>query len=113
MVDDDPTLRILDQRILVRHGYRVLVAGDVTEAVRICTNREEHIHLVVTDVVMPGGSGRSIGDWILQHRPATKVIYMSGYTDDAIVRHGALHPGTFFLQKPLHRKAWRAKDGKY
>jgi DNA-binding NarL/FixJ family response regulator len=50
---------------------------------------------------MPGGSGRLIGDWILRHRPATKVIYMSGYTDEAVVRHGILDPGTLFLQKPF------------
>ena len=101
VVEDDPTLRALDQKILQQYGYRVLVAADVAEALRICTERVEDIHVVVTDVVMPGGSGRSIGDWILRHRPATKVVYMSGYTDDAIVRHGVLDPGMLFLQKPF------------
>jgi two-component system cell cycle sensor histidine kinase/response regulator CckA len=100
VVEDDLTLRALDQKILEHYGYRVLVAATAAEALRICADRTQQIHVIATDVVMPGGSGRLIGDWILRHRPETKVIYMSGYTDDAIVRHGVLDPGTLFLQKP-------------
>ncbi len=101
VVEDEPTLRGLDQNILEHYGYRVLVAVDVAEALSLCANHPEHIHVVVTDVVLPDGSGRTIGDWVLRHRAGTKVIYMSGYTDDAIVRHGILNPGTLFLQKPF------------
>jgi len=100
VVEDDPMLRALDKKILDKHGYHVLVAANLAEALRICTDRRD-IQVVVTDVVMPGGSGRSIGDWIHKHRPETKVIYMSGYTDEAVVRHGVMDPGTLFLQKPF------------
>jgi hypothetical protein len=101
VVEDDPTLRALDRKILERYGYRVLVAADAAEALLICADRTERIDVIATDVVMPGGSGRLIGDWILHHRPQTKVIYLSGYTDEAVVRHGILDPGTLFLQKPF------------
>jgi CheY-like chemotaxis protein len=101
VVEDEPTLRGLDQNILEQYGYRVLVAVDVAEALDICAKYTEEIHVVVTDVVLPDGSGRTIGDWVLQHRPGTRVVYMSGYTDDAIVRHGILDVDTTFLQKPF------------
>jgi FixJ family two-component response regulator len=55
----------------------------------------------LTDVIMPGGSGRTLGDWVAEHRPDTRVIYMSGYTDDAIAHHGVLEPGIHFIQKPF------------
>jgi PAS domain S-box-containing protein len=101
VVEDEPTLRGLDQNILEQYGYRVLVAVDVAEALDICAKYTDEIHVVVTDVVLPDGSGRTIGDWVLQHRPGTRVVYMSGYTDDAIVRHGILDVDTTFLQKPF------------
>ncbi|MBI3046868.1 MAG: response regulator [Acidobacteria bacterium] len=101
VVEDDPRLRALDERILKRYGYHVLVAADVEGAMRVCTEHRGPIHVVLTDVVMPGGSGRNIGDWVLEHRPETKVMYMSGYADTAIVHHGVLDPGTHFLQKPF------------
>jgi two-component system, cell cycle sensor histidine kinase and response regulator CckA len=101
VVEDEPTLRGLDRNILEHYGYRVLVAGDVAEALSVCASHADHIHVVVTDVVLPDGSGRTIGDWVLRHRQGTRVIYMSGYTDDAIVRHGILDMDTLFLQKPF------------
>jgi len=101
VVEDELTLQKLDQNILEQYGYRVLVAVDVAEALIICANHAEHIHVVVTDVVLPDGSGRTIGDWVLKHRAGTRVVYMSGYTDDAIVRHGILNADTMFLQKPF------------
>ena len=83
------------------HGYTVLVAADVAEAQRVSADHAGPIHLALMDVVMPGGSGRTIGDWITQRRPETRLLYMSGYTDDAIVHHGVLEPGTHFVQKPF------------
>lgn len=109
VVEDDARLRTLDERILRRYGYQVLVAVDAAEALRIMTEHEGPIHAVITDVIMPGGSGRTVGDWVLEHRPKTKIIYMSGYTDDAIARHGVLDPGTHFLQKPFSPAALARK----
>jgi PAS domain S-box-containing protein len=109
VVEDDARLRALDEKILRRYGYTVLLAEDAAEARRICAEYSGQIHLVVTDVVMPGGSGRTLGDWILQHHPETKVLYMSGYTDNAIVHHGVLDPGVHFLQKPFTPEAFVRK----
>ena len=105
VVEDDSRLRALDERILNRYGYSVLVAASAEDAVRICAGHRSPIHAAVTDVVMPGGSGRVVGDWVREHKPDTKVIYMSGYTDDAISRRGVLAPGVHFLQKPFSPEA--------
>ena len=101
LVEDDARLRTLDERILAQYGYHVLVAPAAADAIRICSDYGGPIHVVLTDVVMPGGSGRTIGDWIAENRPETKLVYMSGYTDSAIARHGVLEPGIRFLQKPF------------
>jgi PAS domain S-box-containing protein len=101
IVEDDARLRALDERILQRYGYRVLVAGGADDAIRTCSDYVGPIHVVLTDVIMPGGSGRTLGDWVAEHRPDTRVIYMSGYTDDAIAHHGVLEPGIHFIQKPF------------
>ena len=99
VVEDNDSLRVLSEKILRRCGYTVLVAADAAEARCVCTEQSERIHLVLTDVVMPGGGGRMIGDWVLQHWPKTKLIYMSGYTDHA--RYGILDSGAHFLPKPF------------
>jgi two-component system, cell cycle sensor histidine kinase and response regulator CckA len=109
VVEDDPRLRALDERILKRYGYTVLVAANAGDAVRILTEHPAPIHIVVTDVIMPGESGRAVGNWVTKHKPGTKVIYMSGYTDDAISRHGVLEPGAQFLQKPFSPEALARK----
>jgi two-component system, cell cycle sensor histidine kinase and response regulator CckA len=101
IVEDDARLRVLDQRVLARYGYNVLVASSCAEAQRVCTEHEGHIHIVLTDVVMPGGSGKNVSDWVAQTRPSTQVIYMSGYTDNTIMQRGLLTPGTQYLQKPF------------
>jgi signal transduction histidine kinase/DNA-binding response OmpR family regulator len=105
VVEDDVRLRDLDERILKKRGYHVLVAASAQEAIQTCTAYEEPIHLVLTDVIMPGGSGRVIGDWVVEHRPETRVVYMSGYTDNAIARHGVLEAGIRFLPKPFSPEA--------
>jgi two-component system, cell cycle sensor histidine kinase and response regulator CckA len=109
VVEDDPRLRALDERILKRYGYDVLVAASANDALRICTEHSGPIHAVLTDVVMPGGSGRTIGDWITEHKPTTKVVYMSGYTDDVILHHGILESSVQFLQKPFSPEALARK----
>jgi CheY-like chemotaxis protein len=105
VVEDDVRLRDLDERILKKRGYHVLVAASAQEAIQTCTAYAEPIHLVLTDVIMPGGSGRVIGDWVVEHRPETRVVYMSGYTDNAIARHGVLEAGIRFLPKPFSPEA--------
>ena len=101
IVEDDPRLRELDERILKRRGYKVMVAGSAADAIQTCTNYVDPIHVVVTDVIMPGGSGKTLGDWLAEHRRETKVVYMSGYTDNAIARHGVLEADIHFLPKPF------------
>jgi len=100
VVDDSSGLRQLTRRLLERQGYRVLVAADAEAAVRLFSS-EKSIDVLLTDVVMPGGSGPDLARQLTTRVPALKVIYMSGYTDDAIVQHGVLTPGIAFLHKPF------------
>ncbi len=101
VVEDAAPLRGLAERILQRHGYTVLVAGNAKEAERICAEYPGRLHVVLADVIMPGGGGRLVGEWIADRRPEARIIYMSGYSDDAIARHGLLDPKVAFLQKPF------------
>ncbi len=101
LVEDADMVRNLTQRILSKNGYTVLEAGNGAEALQICQNHSGPIHLLLTDVVMPGMSGRELADRLTPLRPGLKILYMSGYTDDAIVHHGLLEPGIAFLQKPF------------
>jgi hypothetical protein len=109
VVEDADSLRLLSEKILKRYGYTVLLAANGDEAQRVCLDHPDPIHVVLADVIIPGGSGRTIADWITRHRPETKIIYMSGYTDNAIVHHGVLDPGTAFLQKPFSPEALARK----
>ncbi len=116
LAEDDPNLRTLARDILDSQGYVVLESEDVEDAMRIAELYEGVVHLLVTDVVMPRMSGRGLADAIKRRRPDMKVLFMSGYTDDAIVHHGVLDPGTPFLQKPftpgaLARKVREVLDG--
>jgi len=101
LAEDDELLRNLARIILSDYGYRVLAAKNGAAAISIFESTEEPIHLLLTDVVMPGISGRELADRLTRLRPETKVLYMSGYTDDAIVHHGVLDEGVNFLQKPF------------
>jgi two-component system, cell cycle sensor histidine kinase and response regulator CckA len=100
VVEDEDGLRELAKRLLQRLGYTVLIAADASEASRLF---EEHptIDVLLTDVVMPGASGPELTSQLIERRPALKVIYMSGYTEDAIVHHGVLKAGIAFLHKPF------------
>jgi PAS domain S-box-containing protein len=102
VVEDEEGVRSLVCQTLTSHGYKVLEAAGAAQALTIAEQHTEPIHLLLTDVVMPQTGGRELAKRLstLLH-PETKVLYMSGYTDDAIVRHGVLEADTFFLQKPF------------
>lgn len=101
VVEDASGVRELTRRLLQREGYKVLVAADAAEGFRVFEQHPTSIDVVLTDVVMPGGSGPELARRLAERRPALRVIYMSGYTEDAIARHGVLEPGIDFLQKPF------------
>jgi len=101
IVEDEETVRKLAIRILKRQGYRILDASQGGEAFLLSEKYKEPIHLILTDVVMPGMSGRQLAERLREIHPEAKVLYMSGYTDNAILHHGVLEPGLQFLQKPF------------
>ena len=109
LVEDEDMVRSLAREILEAHGYAVSEARDSTEALCVCHTHSGSIHLLVTDVVMPGMSGRELAARLGTIHPETKVLYMSGYTDDAVVRHGVLNAGLAFLQKPFSANAFLGK----
>jgi DNA-binding NtrC family response regulator len=100
VVEDAEGLRKLARRLLQRQGYTVLVAANADEALRLF-ERNASIDVILTDVVMPGASGPELTRQLIERQPALKVIYMSGYTEEAIVHHGVLKPGIAFLHKPF------------
>jgi PAS domain S-box-containing protein len=109
VVEDQAEVRRLTHRVLAARGYRVLVAADGPEALRVAEQHPDPIHLLVTDVIMPGMSGREVALLLSPQRPAMKVLYLSGYADESIVHHGVLEPGIAFLQKPFTVEALARK----
>ena len=101
VVDDEEPLRVLFRRILGAKGYRVLVAGCADEAVDVVSAHGGRIDLLLTDVVLPGGTGREVARRLIELQPALPVLYMSGYAEDAIVERGVLEAGLAFLSKPF------------
>jgi DNA-binding response OmpR family regulator len=101
LVEDEEAVRDLVREVLAMQGYRVLEAATAAEALAIGEKHDGVIHLLVSDVVMPGMSGKELAERLAADRPGLRVLYMSGYTDTAIVHHGVLAPGTAFLQKPF------------
>jgi PAS domain S-box-containing protein len=100
VVDDAEGLRLLSRRLLERLGYTVLAAANAEEALAL-VEQHPNIDVLLTDVVMPGASGPELTLRLVAKRPALKVVYMSGYTEEAIVHHGVINPGTLFLHKPF------------
>jgi two-component system, cell cycle sensor histidine kinase and response regulator CckA len=109
LVEDDPQLRQLSSSVLAHCGYKMLVASSPEEGIEICRSNHRDIRLLVTDVVMPGMNGRQLAEQIQQVSPNVKVLYISGYTSNAIVHYGVLDPGLSFLPKPFTLSALVAK----
>jgi two-component system cell cycle sensor histidine kinase/response regulator CckA len=109
LVEDDDQVRAVAQSILKRHGYDVLMARHAGEALLFCEQHKGVIDLLLTDVVMPQMSGPELAHRLEKDRPEMKVLCMSGYTDDSIVRHGVLEEKVAYLQKPLTTEALARK----
>jgi PAS domain S-box-containing protein len=100
LVEDEEGVRGLAVLVLQTHGYKVLAADNGKEALRLIDKHQCRIDLLVTDVVMPGMGGPELAETLQPRFPQMKVLFSSGYTDDAVVRHGLLHEKVAFLQKP-------------
>jgi len=109
LVEDDPGVREFASTILSLYGYRVLAAGDAADALRLAEASERPIDLLLTDVVMPGASGPELVAMLEARSPGVKVVFMSGYTDDAVIRHGLLTADVAFIQKPYSAQALAEK----
>jgi len=103
LVEDEPQVRAVVEAMLKPLGYTVLAAGSASEAITIAESSPHAPDLLLTDVVMPGGSGRELSDTLMQRFPSLRVLFMSGYTDDAVLRHGIMHAEVDFVQKPFSR----------
>jgi CheY-like chemotaxis protein len=100
VVEDEEGLREVARKLLQAQGYTVLIAKNADEALRQF-ERNASIDVLLTDVVMPGASGPELTRRLVEQRPGLKVIYMSGYTEEALAQHGVLKPGIAFLHKPF------------
>jgi two-component system, cell cycle sensor histidine kinase and response regulator CckA len=105
LVEDAEPLRKLAQSFLELRGFRVLAAANGEEALELAVQNPEPIHLLLTDVVMPGMNGRVLAEHLGPRQPGMRVIYMSGYTDSFIAGHGVLKPGTHLIHKPFTEEA--------
>ena len=101
LVEDEQVVRNLSREVLEQYGYNVITAADGQEGLNMCRQFEGRIHLVITDVVMPRMGGRELAEQVALVRPDARILYMSGFTDDAIVRHGLLDEDFHFIQKPF------------
>jgi len=109
LVEDDEQVRELASEALSASGYSVLVADTPQSAISLCRDHAERIDLLLTDVVMPGIGGRELSKQLTAIRPDLRVLYMSGYTPQAILHHGELEANTFFIQKPFTPSSLAAK----
>jgi two-component system, cell cycle sensor histidine kinase and response regulator CckA len=101
LVEDEEAVRFLSRDLLERQGYHVIDAVDAEQAIAVAFGEKRRIHLLLTDVVMPGQSGPELFKQLHPIRPDMEVLYVSGYTDEAIVKRGIFKPGAAFLQKPF------------
>jgi CheY-like chemotaxis protein len=101
LVEDEESVRQLVRETLESKGYTVIEAENGEAGLQVAQEHSGPIHMVISDVVMPGMSGRELVKRLAEKRPETKVLYLSGYTEDAIIHQGVLEPGTAFLQKPF------------
>jgi CheY-like chemotaxis protein len=101
VVEDEDAVRTVVRISLERHGYKVLEANCGADAVRQAETHPGAIHLLVSDVVMPAMGGRQLLEAVRRHRPGLRVLFMSGYTDDAVLLHGVVDATDAFIQKPF------------
>jgi DNA-binding NtrC family response regulator len=101
LVEDEEAVRELASRILSAKGYSVVAAKSTKEAEQFSEKSKGKIHLLLTDIIMPGTSGRELARRITARHPRTRVLYMSGYTDNVLVQGGVLEASLSFLQKPF------------
>jgi CheY-like chemotaxis protein len=101
LVEDQPQLRQLVVKVLRRSGYEVLVASGPVEALALARVHAAHIDLLLTDVVMPQMNGKQLADQLTAERPGTRVLYTSGYAENAIAQHGILNKDVHFMPKPF------------
>lgn len=109
LVEDEDSLRVLEREYLERNGFRVLEAESGEKAIQVAEQFAGTISLMMTDVVMPGMSGRALAEKVAARHPGINVLYVSGYPDETIARHGVLDPEMHFLQKPFTAEAPRRK----
>jgi two-component system, cell cycle sensor histidine kinase and response regulator CckA len=109
LVEDESLVRELTHEILEMFGYKILPAIDPEDAIHVSESYREPIHLLLTDVVMPKMDGPSLYSHLLGSRKNLKALFMSGYTENAIVHHGVLHAGVHFIQKPFNAEALAQK----
>ena len=109
LVEDEGVLRALTRRVLEKHGYTILEAATADAAAALACDHASPIHLLLADVVLPGASGRTLANELLARRADLKVLFMSGYTEDAIVHRGVLAANTAFLHKPFSAEGLAAK----
>ncbi|MGB7624132.1 MAG: response regulator, partial [Terriglobia bacterium] len=101
LVEDEDAVRALECEVLGMYGYTILEASNGQEAIQIFERQMDSIQLVITDLVMPKMNGRELAERITSLRPETRVLFVSGYTPEAVARRGILEPETLFLQKPF------------
>ena len=109
LAEDEESLRLSMKKVLEKEGYTVLAAANGGEALLLCRRHEGPIDLLISDIVMPGMSGKELADEVVALRPGVKALFMSGYTSNGIVHDGQLDEGTPFLQKPFNSAALAAK----
>jgi hypothetical protein len=101
VVEDDEQLRELVRLMLESKGYEVLAASGADEATDLCTQRPGEVDLLLTDVIMPGVNGRVLAERLAAGSPAMRILFMSGYSDEAVYRHGEISPNAAFIEKPF------------
>jgi two-component system cell cycle sensor histidine kinase/response regulator CckA len=109
LVEDEESLRELVGELLEANGYHVLVAEDPTKAIQTAERHEGVIHLLLTDVLMPGMNGRELAQRVKERRPDIRVLYMSGHTEDSIAQSGLVEPGALLISKPFTQESLARK----
>jgi CheY-like chemotaxis protein len=109
VVEDDDSVRDLVRVMHEANGYEVLAVEDAAEAMSVCTENPERVHLLLTDVVMPGMNGRMLAERLGEVSPLMRVLFMSGYSDEAVHRHGQITDNAAFLEKPFTERALAQK----